>query len=169
MDIFFEKIVARKKDFKDTLMIIGLVAAAIVAIVAVNTIQVVAQLGIGFALAVGFIYLAYRLITKRSIEFEYIVTNGDIDIDLIEFRRKRKRVFSANCKDFELLAKASGEAFEKSYSSVPKKLMAASSLKATNAWYFIATYKNERHIVVFEPDERMLGNFKLLIPLKIQG
>ncbi len=169
MDIFFEKIVARKKDIKDILAIIGLIVAAIIAIVAVNSIQAVSQLGMGFIIFVGFAYLAYRLITTRNIEYEYIVTNGEIDIDLIESKRKRKRIFSASCKDFELLARASGEGFEKDYNGIPKRLNAASSLKAPDAWYTIANYKGVRTLVIFEPDDRMLANFKAIIPKKVQG
>ena len=168
MDIFFEKIVARKKDMKDILAIAGLVVAAVVAIIAVNTIQVVSQLGIGFILAVGFIYLAYRLVTSRNIEYEYIVTNGEIDIDLIESKRKRKRIFSANCKEFELLAKASGESFEKDYRDIPTRLMTASTLKSPGAWYIIANYKGVRTLVVFEPDDRMLSCFRAIIPKKVK-
>src|SRR5690554_5559375 len=102
MDVFLEKIVERKKTSKDTLISIGIVLAIPVAFIVVVNIPFIGQLLRGFELIilVGLVYGAYHLIRSRNIEYEYIVTNGELDIDMIMARKKRKRIFSASSKDF---------------------------------------------------------------------
>ena len=99
MDTFLEKLVTRKKTLTDYLILAGTVIVGILLIMAALTIQILVQLGLSLLLAAGIIFLGYRIITSRNIEYEYIVTNGDLDIDIIVAKRKRKRIFSANCKE----------------------------------------------------------------------
>ena len=47
----------------------------------------------GVLLAAGVIYLTYRLFRAFNVEYEYIATNGAIDIDRITARSKRKDVY----------------------------------------------------------------------------
>lgn len=166
MDIFIEKIVARKKDAKDLAITAGTVLGSILVFLISLNIPVVNQLGlIVFA---GLVYLCYRVIISRNIEFEYIVTNGDLDIDRIVAKRKRKRIFSASCKEFDIIAKMSNtEEFRKAAHSAKVRIDASSSAISPNAYFVTASYKGEKTLVVFEPDERMLGNFKIFIPKKM--
>ena len=113
------------------------------------------------------VYLAYRFITGRNIEFEYIVTNGELDIDKIIAKRKRKRIFSASCKDFEIVARVRSNSFSQSVQSIKNRIDASSSLSSTDAFFVTLNYKGERTLVIFEPDERMLNNFKIFIPRKV--
>jgi len=46
------------------------------------------------------IYGIYWLLTGMNIEYEYIVTNGSIDIDKIISQRKRVTLLSVDVKDF---------------------------------------------------------------------
>ncbi|HHW31178.1 MAG TPA: hypothetical protein GXX20_05820 [Clostridiaceae bacterium] len=165
MDTFFEKIVAKRKDFKDILFNIGIVLAALLLVLIILNIPIVNQFGL--IITTGIVYLAYRLIKARNIEFEYLVTNGDLDIDMIIDQRKRKRIFSANCKEFDIVAKVSSNHFNSSVQNIPKKILAASDINSPDAYFFTLNYKGERTLVVFEPDERMLNNFKLFIPRKV--
>ena len=42
----------------------------------------------------GIFYLSWYLITATSVEYEYIITNNDMDIDKITGRRTRKRLIT---------------------------------------------------------------------------
>lgn len=42
----------------------------------------------------GSLYGGYILITNMSVEYEYIVTNGEMDIDKIIAKRRRKRLIT---------------------------------------------------------------------------
>ncbi len=167
MDTFLEKIIVRKKDFKDNLIIAGIILGTIVLIFVILSIPFISQLGIGLFLAAGLIYLAYRLITSRNVEYEYVVTNGDLDIDKIISQRKRKRVFSANCKEFEVVARVKSNSFSQSVQSIKNRIDASSSVDSPDAYFATLNYKGEKTLVIFEPDERMLNNFKIFIPRKV--
>lgn len=165
MDTFIEKIVAKRKDFRDTLIIIGIVLVAFFLIPIVFNIPVVNNFGL--LIATGIVYLAYRLIQARNIEYEYLVTNGDLDIDMIIAQRKRKRIFSANCKEFDIVAKVNSHHFNSSVQNIKNRIVAASDINSSDAYFTTLNYKGERTLVVFEPDERMLNNFRLFIPRKV--
>jgi hypothetical protein len=169
MDTFIEKLVTRKKGFKDSLITAGIVFAAILLIMLSLTVKVLSQLGIGIFLAAGIVYLGYRLIQARNVEFEYIVTNGELDIDRIVAQRKRKRIFSASCKEFEVLAPVKSNSFSQSVQSIKNRIDATSSLDSPNAYFATLSYKGEKTVILFEPDEKMLNNFKIFIPRKISN
>jgi hypothetical protein len=162
-----EKIVVKRKTFKDNLIVAGIILGTFIAIVAVLNVPIIAKLGMGLFLAAGFIYLAYRLITARNVEFEYVVTNGELDIDKIVSKRKRKRVFSASCKEFDILAKVKSSNFNHNVQEIKKRIDASSSLDSPDAYFATLNYKGEKTVIIFEPDERMLNNFKIFIPRKM--
>lgn len=163
MDVFIEKIVQKRKDAKDYLIITGVIIATIVLVLlALNYIP-----GMGFIFMIGLGYIAYLIITSRNIEFEYAVTNGDLDIDKIIAQRKRKRVFSANCKNFEIVAKVKSSHFSEHYKSFKNQINCAGSLNNDNVYFIVLNYNNEQTVVYFEPSEKMLNNFKTFIPRKV--
>jgi len=165
MDVFIEKIVGRKKRIEDHLFIAGLVTIGIIAFFAVFAIPILS----GFApiLAAGIIFCVYYFAKSRNIEFEYAVTNGDLDIDKIISQRKRKRVFSANCKDFDVVAKVGSQQYTHEVRNMKNRLEAVSSMDAPGVYFITLTYKGEKMVVFFEPDERMLNSFKTFIPRKV--
>lgn len=169
MDVFMEKIVAKRKDIKDKLIISVIVFITTILTLAVFMFKIplVSDLNLNLFVAAAFIYLAYRLVTSRSVEFEYIVTNGELDIDKIISKRKRKRIFSANCKDFEIVAKTSSNNFSQSVQAIGNRIDASSTPKAPDAYFITLNYKNEKTVVIFEPDERMINSFKFVIPRKV--
>jgi len=167
MDVFMEKIVAKKKGLKDNMIVAGIIFGAIIAIFVAINLPIINQLGIGLFLVAGFIYLAYRLITSRNVEYEYVVTNGELDIDKIISQRKRKRIFSASCKEFDIVARVKSNSFSQSVQSIKNRIDASSSLDSPDAYFATLNYKGEKTLVIFEPDEKMLNNFKFFIPRKI--
>lgn len=167
MDVFMEKIVSKKKDFKDNLVVAGIIFGALIAILFVMNFKIIQQLQIGLFLMVGLVYLAYRLITSRNVEFEYVVTNGELDIDKIISQRKRKRIFSASCKEFDIIARVKSNSFSQSVQSIKNRIDASSSVDSPEAFFATLNYKGEKTLVIFEPDEKMLNNFKFFIPRKV--
>jgi len=166
MDIFMEKIVRRQKDIKDHLLTAAIIIAAfILMFLVLNFIP--PQLSIFFI--VGIIYISYMVITTRNIEYEYAVTNGDLDIDKIVAQRKRKRIFSANCKTFEIVAKVKSSHYTPQYKNFKNQINCTSSpsLNSDDIYFVALQYNNEQTIVYFEPTEKMLNSFKTFIPRKV--
>lgn len=99
MDTFIEQIVKKKKTPTEWFIIVGTVLLALVLVLAV---WLFAAPLVMFALA-GAGFGAWWLITNQNNEFEYCVTNGDIDIDQIIAKRKRKRLVSVAGRKVESL------------------------------------------------------------------
>jgi len=167
MDTFLEKLVTKRRTINDTLITFGILLAGIILILVVLSIPLLNQLSLGLLLAAGVAYLMYRFVSARNVEYEYIVTNGDLDIDKIVSKRKRKRIFSASCKEFEILAKVSSNSFSQSVQSIKNRIDATSSINSPDAYFATLVYKGEKTVVIFEPDDRMLNNFKVFIPRKM--
>ncbi|HOJ79603.1 MAG TPA: DUF6106 family protein [Clostridiales bacterium] len=167
MDTFMEKLVTRKKTLTDHLITIGAVVGSALLILLALSIPILIQLGLSLVLAAAAAYLGYRVITSRNIEYEYIVTNGDLDIDMIVSKRKRKRIFSANCKEFDIVSPVKSSHFDQSVQSIKNRIDASSSIDSPDAYFITLNYNGERTLVIFEPTEKMLNNFRLYIPRKV--
>lgn len=165
MDIFIEKIVAKRKDGKDALLNIGIVLGALILMIVAMNVPVINQMALLVAVGIG--YFAFRLITSRNVEFEYVVTNGDLDIDKIVAQRKRKRIFSSSCKNFDIVAKVKSSHYTPQIQSIKNKIEAVSTMAADDVYFITLNYKGEGTVIYFQPDERMLNNFKTFIPRKL--
>lgn len=165
MDIFIEKLVTRKKTSRDYLIRVGIILAAIILSIAALTFLG----GFGPIVIAGMIYGAYLFLTGTNVEFEYSVTNGDIDIDRITAQRKRKRVFSSHCKEFDMVARASDPKHQREVQNVniKNRIEAVSSMDSPDVYFITLNYKGNRTIVFFEPSEKMLNAFKTFIPRKV--
>jgi len=98
------------------------------------------------------------------VEFEYSVLNGDIDIDKIMGMSRRKRLFSASCKDFEVFAPLASPLHGRYAAGAPNKLYAVTSMKDEGIYFFVASYVEKKTIVYLQPNEKMLNNFSIYNP-----
>ena len=169
MDIFIEKIVKRKNGLKEYALIFALILAAVfvsffAVVFLIDTLQTIT-----FILIAAIIYGLWYLIGLQNIEFEYSLTNGELDIDTIINRRKRNRILGVNCKDFEIVAPYTDENIKQySGASVSKKIFACSSLNDDGLYFIVTSSKMYgKTLLVFQPDERMLNAFKTFIPKKV--
>lgn len=170
MDLFSEYIVKKKKDGKDILKIVGIVIAAIIlvffsfALVAVPILSSFAML-----VTAGIIYGAYYLITNLNVEYEYIVTNGELDVDTILNRRKRKRIITVHSKTFELVAPVGSSEYKSEENGNFTRVIDASSGRDNGKTYFAIFSKDGQRIkLVFEPTQKMLDAFKIFVPKNVK-
>ena len=99
-DYYTEQLVKKKPDMKDMMTKAILIAVTIVSILAVLYYPIIILVPV---LLIGLdIFMFHRL----KVEYEYLYVNGDLDIDKIMNKSKRKRVFSMNVSDLEMLAPA---------------------------------------------------------------
>jgi hypothetical protein len=166
-DLFLEKIVARRKTGKDYLMLFGIVVGGLIALILILLFGGYVSFLFPFlVVAVG--YGVWYLMSNMNREFEYIVTNGELDIDMIISRRKRKRVFSGRAKDFEMMALVGGDEYRDAVRGNYKLLDCSSTPKAPGNWFIMTDYKGQRHMIIINPDERMLKSMKRFNPSKIK-
>lgn len=153
MDTFFEQIVRKKKTVGELAIMVGVALAALVLCVAAFLFLG----GLSAILICGILYGAWYLITMQNKEFEYCVTNGDIDVDLIVAKRKRKRIVSVAGRKIERLLPYDSSVSTQGFQRV---VTAAPSLQEEGLWYFTYHSKKNGHtLVVFSPNERVLSAF----------
>lgn len=161
MDIFFEQIVKVKRTGAQTAGVVGIIALLIVLMVVFGFLFMMG-FSLSILLAFGACWGAYKLITLSSIEYEYIYTNGDLDIDKITARASRKRVVSILCSKVERYGQYNPAVRP---SDSVKKVYTLCDVDDPNAKYIIAPNKKEGLVmIVFAPDERMRGVIEKAIP-----
>ena len=104
MDAYFEHMIKRKKNFADMAVIALVVLAGIVVIFSLFYFGKTPIASLVFPLQALVVYLVYRFIVRKNIEFEYCVTNDDLDIDKIINKQKRKRLETIKIKNIVSMA-----------------------------------------------------------------
>lgn len=158
MDTFVEQIVAKQKDGKDYAIIAGSILAALIIVILIFPYIFVFGI-LAILLLFGLGYGLWWLLSSLNIEYEYSVTNGDIDIDQIIARRKRKRVVSVAGDKIESLEPFSAD--EYAVRKFDRRVIAAPSANASDLWCFSYRSKKNGHtLVVFQPEQRVLEALK---------
>jgi hypothetical protein len=155
MDTFIEQIIKKQFGTKDYLLFAAaIVAGCAVILISMTFLQSVALLVL-IAVCVG----VYFLVSSRNLEYEYSVTNGDITIDKIINRSRRKRVVSIDAHDVESIGKYNPE--EHSQKSYDSRIFASENDSGKDAWYFAGhSAKKGNVLVVFNPNEKVLSAIK---------
>ena len=155
MDRFSEQLIEKYPDGKDKLkraliMIGEIVLLGLLAFIslAIPTVIIVCILA-----AIGSLFLLKFLIECTMYEYEYIVTNDDLDIDKIVGRRSRKRLITVSLRTVREMGRYSGEELKTDVTVV------AHDGTGEGIWYLIAdTDKYGAVALLFNPDERTTGN-----------
>ena len=165
MDIFLEKIVKKKKTILDFAIVGGIILLSLLLLLVMLSFRFLSSLVPLLVAGIG--YIAYMFIRNRNIEYEYIVTNGDLDIDMIIAQRKRKRIFSGACKDFEMIAKLTSGKYDHNYQNNKDRIVAVSSMDSSDVYFISINKDGKKTLVFFEPHAKMVESFKKYIPLKV--
>lgn len=162
MDTFIEQLVAKADNAKEKAVKILIGAAAVILAVGLFILLLMYGLTpVGIVLAAGIFYGAYWLISEREIEYEYILTNGDLDIDKIIAKKKRKRLLTIKLKTFERFGKLS----EAPQADESVTTVLAASGYADEA--FFADFNHSRHgktRLIFSPDEKFREKMEPFFP-----
>ncbi len=164
-DIFVEQIIQRKHSSTDYLIYFGLFLGFLV--ICFVGLFIIPMFGFLLIIAAG--YGAYWVITSRNLEFEYSVTNGDLTIDKIFNRQRRKRVISFDCKDVEAMGKY--RAVDHQSKHYDKKFFTSAKADGSDegAWYIAV--RSPKYggfcLVVFCPEERVLDSIRPFLPRQL--
>ncbi len=162
MDIFAEQIVKKKKTALDWLF-----AVAVAVVAAVVSFAIWKYVNFLLPMIVLVVWGAWWLITNRNLEYEYSITNGEMDVDCIIAQRRRKRLCSITCSKVEEYGKLSTVVL--TGKKIDHTIMAASSAQDAENYYFI--YRSKMHgrtLVIFQPNERIRQAFYAALPRLMQ-
>ncbi len=158
-DFYAEKLVRKKTTGKD-IMIKCLMAA-------LTVIAVFSFFVIPFGIFIVFLIIGLDVFIFRSldVEYEYQYINGDIDIDKIMHKERRKNIFSANIKDMELLAPSGNSQLSSFGSAKVYDFTGGYGDAPVYEMIFIEAGMKKR--VLFEPDEHMIEGMWMQAPRKV--
>ena len=165
MDVFIEKLVKRRADTRAVMLRIGIVLAA-VGICAV--FWLIPPLTSFFPMAfIGCAWGAVTLLRMQDTEYEYAFTNGELDIDKIMEKSRRKRVLTIECGKFDIVAPFTDE-YASERSGAAKVLDFAASTDHFGSYFAAYSGKDGKTVLIFDPDDRMLDAIKIHIPSKLK-
>lgn len=167
MDMYIECLVKRHTDSSALLLKILTILASIILGIGLFIIclatRILAPFGI-FALA-ACIWGGWMLLRRFQLEYEYILTNFDLDIDTIIAQRKRKRMLSINLHEIDQFARFDENHRSHVESANVQKHLDASTHVDGETWYLIFNHKNfGRTLLLFSPDERLQKAVKAAKP-----
>ena len=161
-DALYELIVARKPKPYDLLvriLVILLIAAVI--IIGMPFIGLLA-----FIIAILLAALAYYFVfPKLNVEYEYIILNHDLQVDIIYNRAKRKSLRTFDIQGAEIIA-PKGSPRLNSYK--PDKVYDYSSGRTTEKVYAVMIPMEQKNMCIYiEPDAKMIALMKQWMGMKM--
>lgn len=169
MDSFCEQIVYKKNTPKESFFQFFLIFLTfVVGLTAFFIFSTFITIVGGFV--VGGLIIGFGLwgLTFTYYEHEYAFTNGDLDIDKIIARRKRRRLITVEVKSVSDFGKASD--LKGVYKKINTTLIQASDGILENMYYLdfkSQKYGNTRLII--SPDEKMLDNMNKYLPRHLKN
>lgn len=152
MDVFVEQLVKKKSGLRDHLISAGIILAAVLLVFLSLRFFPPMAIFVLAAVCCG----AYFLITSQSLEFEYSVINGDITIDKIIAKRKRKQMISVEARDVQEMGKYDSRKLRSR--TFDARIFSSETGNGTGAWYFCAHHSERGNVlVVFSPNEKTLN------------
>ena len=163
MDAYTEQIVKRKKTYRDFLIKV----AMIMSIFAVFGFGIILGIFVNFYFfflafvgAIAEIGVCWYVITGLDVEYEYQVTNNNLQIDKIMSKRRRKSILSIDIKKIEGFDKISDNRLNPDRCD---KVMQLGKYDNDPEQYrfIVQTNKYGKVMVVFAPNEKILNAIKL--------
>lgn len=164
MDVVVEYLVKKKNKAVDYLIILGYIVGALVLFFFGTFLGTLSEYlsMVGVFIGVGAIYGAFRLITSRNIEYEYSIVNGEMDVDKIIAKRRRKRLLSLRLTGVEEIGKFEENRFASA--SFDSRIYCCEDPQKDNSYYMIFHHRDFGHaLMVFTPSERMLDAIRVYI------
>jgi hypothetical protein len=157
-DVFIEELVRRER-FASEFVVRTLIIAATVVLILAGFIFLRPFSPI---LTTLFVIAAWLSSRYTVVEYEYSFVNGELDVDKILGKRRRKHILSVNCKT----AKAFASEKEATVDFQNGKVIDAARVKGlgTNWILTTAAFDNGPEYLLFSPSERLVEAIKQCMP-----
>ncbi len=158
MDIYKEFMIKQKRRPLPLVIAVSLWGLALVSTPFAVTLSLVTH-GLSVPLCAALYYLAWRYTNETNVEFEYIFTNGELDVDKISGKQKRKRYITVAVSKFDICAKAEGEQFVRFEKDPSIKITFDASKGPDTSDRYYAVFHNKdgnRMLLLFSPAAELL-------------
>ncbi|NLG53382.1 MAG: hypothetical protein GX541_05340 [Clostridiales bacterium] len=162
-EIFLEQIVSKKSTYKTVIgkILIALGAAAL--ILAMSYIDYLSMF-LPF-LALGIIAITILLVRRMNIEYEYLLSGNELDIDIIYAKSSRKHLITIQLNSVSKFAPVSDTRDFSAWKEKSAKIKDYSSSETAPGRYF-AVFEGEygKTLVILEPDTRLSDAITKALP-----
>lgn len=162
-ELYSEFLVKKESTFKDAMIKYGLIALTVVAVAAglfISPFLFLAAIGLGVA--------CYFIIPKTDLEYEYLFVNGELDIDMIMSKSKRKRVKSLDLTEADLIAPLNSHRMDYYNGNQKMKVLDYSSGNQEHKRFAVIIRDSGAACkIIIEPDEAMANAIKNSAPSKV--
>ena len=164
-DVFKEQMVVKKPTASDRgKRIFALVGAGVITLACVALLPVSGEFWVFPVLIAGCaLYALFKYYPMFYTEYEYIFTNGQLDVDKIVGKEKRTRLISLDAHTISEIGRYDAAAFENRGFNV--KIFACSSPTEPDTRYLIVNHDTMKDcLVVFNPNEMILDGIRDFLP-----
>ena len=158
-DFYTEQLIKKQTGFKDTLKKAGLIALA------VASLFLGAFIPFGMLISILIIVFVCAMFMRMDVEYEYLFVNGDLDVDKIMHKSKRKRIFSTDAEEMALLAPENDPKLGE-YRNV-KVLDVSSGAEHARRYALVTVHNGETIKLIFEPNDTIIEGMFLKAPRKV--
>lgn len=159
-DFYTEQLIKKRTDGKDIAMKVLLIVLTVISFFVAFLMPFL------MLLPILFIVLDVFLFRRMDVEYEYIYINGDLDIDKVMHKERRKHMFSVNVNDMELLA-PEGSFQLQSYRNGRVYDYSSGNPSSPNRFVLVFSRSGERGKVIFEPNSDLVEGFFMMAPRKV--
>ena len=105
------------------------------------------------------------LFRRMDVEYEYLYVNGNLDIDKIMAKAKRKRIFEMQIENLEVIAPA-GSSELRQYQRIKADNYGSRTPEA-KSYEMIVLRNGEKRKIIFEPNQTILDGMRMMAPRKV--
>jgi hypothetical protein len=174
MDSFVEQIVVKRSEMRDNLKRAGFMAGGLLLCFTFMTlVMFIAVLApILILLSFGTVWGTWVLVQSTFIEYEYIITNNEMDIDKIMARKKRRRLITIKidkAEDWGIYTdRKTEDARTDAFASV-QVTVAAHDCSYRNLWFIVTNHhKHGKTNVLFSPNRAVLEALNKHVPYSLR-
>lgn len=159
-EFYMEQLVKRKRMFSDMIVPILLFTIAGL-LITVSIVMSPNIMIIGWVIAGIGTYFWQR----TNVEYEYLCLNGEVDIDKIFYKSKRKRLLTIKIEEVIVLAPVDHQ--EVKQHSQLKTLDYSSRIPSDQIYKAVISKGNEKFCILFEPKKEMVQALYNKAPRKV--
>ncbi len=160
MDVFFEQLVKiRRTALSSLALILSLIISAVLCVVfflysSAYPILIFGILGVGYG--------EWKLLGFFHKEYEYIITNGTVDVDCIIGKSSRKRIISFECTDIQRIGRYNMK--NPPVTDATDKHICGN---IDDSYFLLIKKQSKKVLLVASLNEKMLGAIKNSVPKNI--
>jgi len=153
--VYFDEIHKKAITPKTVLCNIGLIIAAFL----LSFIFILFSnylMSLTLLLIVGAFFGAFYLIKTSSKEYEYIYTDGEIDVDMISGRSRRKRLVTIKTEFITNIEKYTVDSHKRLSTPDVKKTLDLSDGNPHNSYIVMANINSTKTMIILSPSQRLM-------------